>query len=99
MKRALRDIFSAVPDGTPLGRVSAWNRAWDAPISMLRCDSRLATGGTVFFCLVGKTSDGHLFAPAAYRNGCRVFVVERELDLPVLAQFTQLSEIRNNIGR
>ena len=82
MKRALRNILSAVPEGTPLGRPSAWSKVWDEPISMLRCDSRQATAGTVFFCLVGKTSDGHLYAPSAYRNGCRVFVVERELDLP-----------------
>ena len=82
MKPILRDILSAVPDGAPLGNTGAWRRIWDEPISMLRCDSRLATAGTVFFCLVGKTSDGHLYAPGAYRNGCRVFVVERPLDLP-----------------
>ena len=82
MKPILRDILSAVPDGATLGNTGAWRRIWDEPISMLRCDSRLATAGTVFFCLVGKTSDGHLYAPGAYRNGCRVFVVERPLDLP-----------------
>lgn len=98
MKRALRDIFSAVPDGTPLGRVSAWNRAWDAPISMLRCDSRLATGGTVFFCLVGKTSDGHLYAPSAYRNGCRVFVVDHPLELPADALQFQVADTRRALA-
>lgn len=82
MKRALRDIFSAVPDGVPLGSNRAWDKMWDEPISMLRCDSRLATAGTVFFCLVGKTADGHLYAPSAYRNGCRVFVVEKPVELP-----------------
>ena len=80
--RALRHILSAIPDGVPLGRPSYWAPMWDEPISMLRCDSRLATAGTVFFCLVGKSSDGHLYAPSAFRNGCRVFVVERQLELP-----------------
>lgn len=41
-----------------------------------------ATAGSMFFCLVGKTSNGHSYAAAAYRQGCRVFVVEREVSLP-----------------
>ena len=94
MKPTLRTIFSALPEGTPLGRLSAWNKVWDQPISMLRCDSRLATGGTVFFCLVGKTADGHLYAPSAYRNGCRVFVVERALELPKDALQFQVPDTR-----
>ncbi len=94
MKRTVRDIFSAVPDGTPLGKPSSWSKAWDEPITVLRCDSRLATAGTVFFCLVGKTADGHLYAPSAYRNGCRVFVVERALELPKDALQFQVPDTR-----
>ena len=94
MKRALRDIFSAVPDGAPLGSTRAWDKVWDEPISMLRCDSRLATPGTVFFCLVGKTADGHLYAPSAYRNGCRVFVVEKPVELPKDALQFQVPDTR-----
>ena len=45
-------------------------------------DSRRATPGSVFFCKTGAANDGHLFAPSAYENGARVFVAERELDLP-----------------
>ena len=54
----------------------------DRPLSALRYDSRLATDDTVFFCLVGKISDGHDYADSAYRNGCRIFVAERPLTLP-----------------
>ena len=82
MTRTLREICSAVPDGTPLGRPSIWAKVWDEPISFLRCDSRLATVDTIFFCLVGKTSDGHLFANSAYHKGCRIFVVEHPVNLP-----------------
>ena len=57
-------------------------RVRTAPITALCYDSRLATEGTVFFCLVGKVSDGHTFALSAYRRGCRFFVAERELDIP-----------------
>lgn len=94
MKQALRNIFSAVPSGIPLGSPRAWDKVWDEPISMLRCDSRLATAGTVFFCLVGKTADGHLYAPSAYRNGCRVFVVEKQLELPKDALQYQVTDTR-----
>lgn len=94
MKKALRDILSAVPGGTPLGSPKDWDKAWAEPISMLRCDSRLATAGTVFFCLVGKTADGHLYAPSAYRNGCRIFVVEKPVELPKDALQYRVSDTR-----
>ena len=94
MKKILREIFSAVPDGVPLGNPKLWRSVWDEPIAMLRCDSRLATAGTVFFCLVGKTSDGHLYAPSAYRNGCRIFAVEKELDLPADALQYRVTDTR-----
>ncbi len=94
MKRALRDILSAVPSGIPLGSAKAWDKVWDEPISMLRCDSRLATAGTVFFCLVGKTADGHLYAPSAYRSGCRIFVVEKPVELPKDALQYQVTDTR-----
>ena len=82
MQPILKDILAAAPDGVYIGKESLKRRLEETPVSMLRYDSRLATAGTVFFCLVGKTADGHLYAPAAYRNGCRIFVVERPLELP-----------------
>ena len=59
-----------------------WEEVKASPITALCYDSRLATEGTVFFCLVGKVSDGHDFALSAYRRGCRFFVAERGLDIP-----------------
>ncbi len=53
-----------------------------AYIRALCHDSRKAGSGTVFFCLVGKSSDGHTYAASAYRAGCRIFVTEHLLDLP-----------------
>jgi UDP-N-acetylmuramoyl-L-alanyl-D-glutamate--2,6-diaminopimelate ligase len=43
-------------------------------------DSRKATFGTMFVCLIGAVSDGHNYAGGAYSCGCRVFMVERRLD-------------------
>ncbi len=45
-------------------------------------DSRKAAPRTVFVALRGYQSDGHNYMGAAYRAGCRVFVCEREADLP-----------------
>ena len=46
------------------------------------CDSRKATEGSVFVCIKGALSDGHDYARSAYEKGCRLFVAEKELDLP-----------------
>ncbi len=45
-------------------------------------DSRKAKEGTFFFCLCGASSDGHSFAVKAYDNGCRIFALERDIELP-----------------
>ncbi len=51
-------------------------------IDAIVCDSRKARAGSAFVCLCGAKSDGHNFAPSAYRQGCRVFVCMHRLDLP-----------------
>ena len=45
-------------------------------------DSRQASPTCAFFCKVGAFNDGHIFARNAYCNGARIFVAEKELDLP-----------------
>ncbi len=59
-----------------------WKKYARTNIKALCYHSREANVGTVFFCLVGKSADGHNFAAAAYRAGCRFFVVEHAVDLP-----------------
>ncbi len=54
----------------------------NAEINDIVYDSRNASAGTVFFCIVGFQSDGHNFSQDAYDRGCRVFVAEHSLDLP-----------------
>ncbi len=51
------------------------------PVQDLCFDSRKAGRDTVFFCLVGKITDGHLYAERAFAAGCRIFVVERRLTI------------------
>lgn len=50
-------------------------------IAAIVFDSRQAQAETLFCCIVGSQSDGHNFAQKAYEQGCRYFVVERQLDL------------------
>lgn len=45
-------------------------------------NSRYASPTCLFFCKTGAMTDGHIYAPQAYMNGARLFIAERELDLP-----------------
>jgi UDP-N-acetylmuramoyl-L-alanyl-D-glutamate--2,6-diaminopimelate ligase len=55
----------------------------DPEITSLALDNRLAGPGTLFFCVVGFTRDGHDFAADAVGRGAAALVVERELALDV----------------
>src|SRR3954463_9147167 len=60
--------------------------ARDAPpveVTALAYDNRLATEGTLFFCVPGFTRDGHDFAPDAVARGAVALVVQRPLGLGV----------------
>ena len=52
-------------------------RGLDIKITSICYDSRKATSGSAFFCLIGSNLDGHDYALDAYSRGCRVFVCER----------------------
>jgi UDP-N-acetylmuramoyl-L-alanyl-D-glutamate--2,6-diaminopimelate ligase len=52
-------------------------------VTNLAYDNRRAGPGTLFFCVVGFTRDGHEFAADAVARGASALVVERPLELPV----------------
>ncbi len=54
----------------------------DIDITDIVYDSRKVTDGVIFVCLSGLKLDGHTFAKSAYDNGARVFICEKEVDLP-----------------
>ena len=56
--------------------LSKADRASDAPILDVCCDSRLANEYSLFVCIRGAAIDGHRYLPAAYKAGCRAFLVE-----------------------
>jgi UDP-N-acetylmuramoyl-L-alanyl-D-glutamate--2,6-diaminopimelate ligase len=54
-------------------------------VTDLAYDARAVTPGALFFCIPGKTADGHDFAADAVRRGAAALVVERrlaDLDVP-----------------
>src|SRR3954447_23729225 len=57
--------------------------AADAEITGLAYDARAVEPGTLFFCVVGFTRDGHDFAPDAIARGAEALVVQRPLGLGV----------------
>ncbi len=54
----------------------------DIEIEKIEYNSLKSRSGDLFVCLPGAKRDGHDFAPRAYENGTRAFLVERKLDLP-----------------
>ena len=56
---------------------------WDREIETLSIKSEEAAENRLFFCLKGKTSDGHLYAAEAVRQGAVAVVTEERLSLNV----------------
>jgi UDP-N-acetylmuramoyl-L-alanyl-D-glutamate--2,6-diaminopimelate ligase len=63
-----------VMPGAPAG-------ATDIEVTDLTYDNRRVTPGTLFFCVLGFTRDGHEFAPEAIARGAVALVVQRPLGL------------------
>lgn len=54
----------------------------DCEINDIAYDSRKCGEGILFVCLVGAFTDGHKYIQSAYDKGSRVFLCEREVELP-----------------
>jgi len=54
----------------------------DTDIKDIVFDSRKAEQDTLFVCISGYQVDGHDYAIKAYENGVRLFVAEKNIDLP-----------------
>ncbi len=71
----------------------------DVEIKDIVYDSRKAEDGTIFVCLSGLKLDGHKFALSAYENGARVFICEKQVDLPDDAQIIIVENSRVTLGK
>lgn len=70
----------------------------DSDIQDIVYDSRKAKDGVIFVCLSGLKLDGHTFAQSAYNNGARVFICEKQIDLPEDAQIFIVENSRAALG-
>lgn len=61
-------------------------------------DSRKAGHGKMFVAMVGTLTDGHKYVQSAYDLGCRVFVVEKNVDLPEDAMVLQVYNSRKALS-
>ena len=61
---------------------SATGNQFNHEVGHINCDSRSARADSIFVCIKGVVTDGHLYARSAYDRGCRVFVAELPLCLP-----------------
>ena len=49
-------------------------------ISGVKIDSRACGEGDLFICIEGAKSDGHSYIRSAYDNGCRAFLVTKDVE-------------------
>lgn len=71
----------------------------NAEISDIAYDSRKAGDNILFVCLCGAFADGHNFAKNAYDNGSRVFLCEKEVELPDDAQIILCKDTRAALAK
>ena len=58
-------------------------------------DSRKARENGIFVAIKGETVDGHKYVDSAYQKGCRVFVVNVNMDLAEDAIMIIVDDSRN----
>jgi UDP-N-acetylmuramoyl-L-alanyl-D-glutamate--2,6-diaminopimelate ligase len=63
-------------------------------VESVEFDSRSVRGGSLFCCLPGEHTDGHLHAADAVARGAVALVCERELDLPVTEVLVRSGTVR-----
>lgn len=71
----------------------------DTDIKDIAYDSRKTGEGIMFVCLVGVNADGHKYALSAYEKGSRVFLCERNIDLPDDAVVIKVTDTRAALAK
>ena len=73
-------------------------RGQNVDIKSLSCDSKKAGRNSLFFCIKGTKTDGHLYASDAVQGGATALVVERFLPIPEVTQIL-VKDTRHAIDR
>lgn len=67
-------------------------------ISEIVIDSRYAHKNSLFVCITGYNVDAHNYVMDAYNNGCRNFIVEKNVDLQKDANILMVSDTRKALS-
>ena len=70
----------------------------ETPICRLTEQAQNADASSLFFCICGARFDGHDFANRAYAQGCRLFIVQKEIALPDDATVLMVSDTRKMLA-
>lgn len=64
----------------------------------LTFDSRKANATSIFFAIVGFTNNGHQYVQQAYNQGCRIFIVQENIALPIDATILKVNDTSETLG-
>jgi UDP-N-acetylmuramoyl-L-alanyl-D-glutamate--2,6-diaminopimelate ligase len=98
----LREDFSSMKLSSLIRHIPCVQLAGqtDPDIADIQFDSRKAGKGTLFVCVPGLRTDGHLYAREAVSRGAAALLVERPVDIAGTdAAVIQVSDIRNVMAR
>jgi UDP-N-acetylmuramoyl-L-alanyl-D-glutamate--2,6-diaminopimelate ligase len=64
----------------------------------LTFDSRKANATSIFFAIVGFTNNGHQYVQQAYNQGCRIFIIQENIELPIDATILKVNDTSETLG-
>lgn len=70
----------------------------DPIIKNVTADYRLSREGTLYVCTSTLLHEGHIHAPVAYEQGCRVFLAHKHLQLPSDAMVMLVENTQMHLG-
>ena len=87
----IQQLFTNIPFTLLQGEMS------ELPTALV-FDSRKAHKDTLFCCMVGTQTDGHAYVQQAYAQGCRLFVTQQQIALPLDATIIQVESTNVALG-
>lgn len=73
--------LSNIMNEVKFSSVKPWNEIKDTKIKDLAYNSSKCEDGYIFIAIKGETVDGHKYASDAYKRGCRVFILQDDIEL------------------
>ncbi|NLL19044.1 MAG: UDP-N-acetylmuramoyl-L-alanyl-D-glutamate--2,6-diaminopimelate ligase [Clostridia bacterium] len=71
----------------------------DQAITGLHYDSRFISPGSLFVCIAGLMTDGHLFASEAINKGAVALVVQRSIEVPAHISLIKVPDTRKALAQ